>query len=66
MLSYYKDEDEYSGGRAPIQKLNLTGVCVHLHVCVCCVCVCCVCVCVCVVCVCVCVCVCYSVCGVSE
>ena len=26
MLSYFKDEDDFSGGRAPIQKLNLTGI----------------------------------------
>jgi hypothetical protein len=25
MLSYFKEEDDFSGGRAPIQKLNLTG-----------------------------------------
>ena len=25
MLSYFKDEEDFSNGRSPIQKLNLTG-----------------------------------------
>lgn len=29
MLSYYKEEDEFNRGHAPIQKLNLTGIYIH-------------------------------------
>ena len=31
MLSYYKEEDEFNRGHAPIQKLNLTGIYMYIQ-----------------------------------